>query len=68
VRAVLYLSTPDNPVIGIFYKRLFGARKGKKVALVVRMRKLLARLNAMVKYQQALRVPRKSEPKAAALA
>lgn len=53
VRRVLYMATLSatrcNPVIRIFYERLVGAGKPKKVALVACMRKLLTILNAMVR-------------------
>ena len=72
VRAVLYMATLSatryNPVIRSFYKRLVGAGKPKKVALVACMRKLLVLLNAMVKHQCGWREPQKSAQMAAALA
>lgn len=53
VRAVLYMAALTasryNPVIRVFYQRLLGAGKLKKVALTACMRKLLTILNAMVK-------------------
>lgn len=53
VRAVLYMATLSakrfNPPIRIFYERLIGAGKPKKVALTACMRKLLAILNAIVR-------------------
>ena len=52
VRAVLYMATLSakrfNPPIRIFYERLIGAGKPKKVALTACMRKLLGILNAIV--------------------
>ena len=72
VGAVLYLATLTatryNPVIRAFYKRLIGAGKAKKVALVACMRKLLVMLNAIVKHQRGWREPQTSAPMAAALA
>lgn len=54
VRAALYMgalvATRYNPVIRVFYQRLLGAGKAKKIALVACMRKLLTILNSMVKY------------------
>jgi transposase len=53
VRRVLYMAAlvaaRHNPAIQTFYKRLIGAGKLPKVALVACMRKLLTTLNAMVK-------------------
>lgn len=53
VRAVLYMATLSakrfNPPIRIFYERLIGAGKPKKVALTACMRKLLGILNAIVR-------------------
>jgi transposase len=53
VRAVLYMATlvatKHNRVIKVFYERLLGAGKPKKLALVACMRKLLIILNAMVR-------------------
>lgn len=53
VRAALYMPTcaaiQHNPAIRVFYQRLVGAGKPKKVALVASMRKLLVILNAMVR-------------------
>jgi transposase len=53
VRRVLFMAalvaSRHNPVIQAFYKRLLGAGKPKKVALVACMRKLLTILNAMVR-------------------
>lgn len=53
VRAPLYMATlvaiRHNPVIRAFYRRLRAAGKPAKVALVVRMRKLLTMLNAMLR-------------------
>ena len=53
VRAALYMATfvatRFNPVIRMFYQRLGGAGKPKKVALTACMRKLLTILNAMIK-------------------
>lgn len=54
VRSTLYMATlcatRHNPVIQEFYKRLVAAGKPKKVAITACMRKLLAILNAMIKY------------------
>ena len=61
-------ATRYNPAIRSFYKRLIGARKAKKVALVACIHKRLVRLNAMGKHQQAWREPQKSAPMTAALA
>lgn len=56
VRKALYMAalvaTRFNPVIKHFYKRLLGAGKPKKLALVACMRKLLTILNAMVRTGQ----------------
>ena len=53
VRRVLYMAAlvaaRHNPAIQTFYKRLIGAGKLPKVALVACMRKLLTTLNSMVK-------------------
>lgn len=53
IRRVLYMATlsaaKHNPAIKAFYKRLIGAGKLPKVALVACMRKLLTILNAMVR-------------------
>lgn len=53
VRRVLYMSalvaTRHHPAIKVFYQRLCEAGKPKKVALVACMRKLLVRLNAVMK-------------------
>lgn len=53
VRATLYMAavvaTRYNPTIKMFYQRLCGLGKAKKVALVACMRKLLTILNAMLK-------------------
>lgn len=55
VRSTLYMATliavRYNPVLKVFYERLVGAGKRKKVALVACMRKLLAILNAMAKHR-----------------
>lgn len=57
VRAALYMAalvgTRFNPVLRDFYKRLLGQGKPKKVALTACMRKLLLRLNAMLRDQTA---------------
>lgn len=59
VRAVLYMGTlvaiRHNPTIRAFYRRLVGAGKPKKVALVACMRKLLTILNVMVRTGQRWR-------------
>ena len=56
VRAALYMAaltaTRYNPIIKAFYHHLYGAGKGRKVALAACMRKLLIILNSMVKHQQ----------------
>jgi transposase len=53
VRAVLYMAAVTavrwNDVLGAFYRRLVAAGKPKKVALTAVMRKLLIRLNAMMR-------------------
>ena len=53
VRRVLYMATLTaafrNPVFNAYYRRLLGAGKLPKVALVACMRKLLTTLNAMVR-------------------
>lgn len=53
VRSALYMATLSavryNPTIKVFYERLVGAGKLKKVALVACMRKLLTILNAMLR-------------------
>ena len=53
VRAALYMralvATRYNPLIQLFYQRLLAAGKGKKVALVACMCKLLTILNSMMK-------------------
>jgi hypothetical protein len=41
-----------NPVLKAFYERLCRAGKGKKVALIACMRKLLTTRHAMVKHQK----------------
>ena len=55
VRAALYMgalvATRHNPVIRAFYRRLVGAGKPKKVAVVAAMRKLLTMLNAILKHR-----------------
>jgi transposase len=55
VRAVLYLSpvaaVRHHPVLKAFYERLRAVGKAPKVALTACMRKLLTRLNAMLKHQ-----------------
>lgn len=54
VRGALYMATlvatRYNPVISAFYRRLCGAGKAKKLALIACMRKLLTILNSMLKY------------------
>lgn len=56
VRAMLYMgalvATKRNAVIRLFYQRLLGAGKPKKLALVACMRKLLTILNTMVRTGQ----------------
>jgi transposase len=53
VRSVLYMAALSaskfNPKIRVFYERLLGAGKEKKVALTACMRKLLVIMNAMVR-------------------
>jgi transposase len=53
VRRTLYMATlvavRHNPVLRLYYERLLGAGKRKKVALVAAMRKLLTMLNAIAK-------------------
>lgn len=53
VRCALYMATLSavryNPVIKVFYDRLLGKGKSKKVALVACMHKLLVILNAILK-------------------
>jgi len=53
VRSVLYMGTLAairyNPVIRVFYQRLFEAGKPRKVAITACMRKLLVILNTMIK-------------------
>lgn len=53
VRSVLYMAAVTaircNEVLAAFYRRLVAAGKPKKVALVAVMRKLLTRLNAMMR-------------------
>ena len=53
VRAVLYMSAVTavrfNPELKAFYERLIGIGKPKKVALTAVMRKLLIKLNAMMR-------------------
>jgi transposase len=53
VRAVLHMgalvATRRNPALRAFYRRLLGAGKPKKVALIACMRKLLTILNAMMR-------------------
>lgn len=53
VRSALYMAalvaTRHNPVIRAFYRRLLGAGKPPKVALIAAARKLLTMLNAMVR-------------------
>jgi transposase len=55
VRAALYMAalvaSRRNPTIREFYRRLRGAGKAPKVALVACMRKLLTILNAMIKHR-----------------
>lgn len=43
------VASRHNPVIKAFYKKLTGAGKAKKVALVACMRKLLVIINTMLK-------------------
>jgi transposase len=53
VRRALYMATVVairyNPPIGDFYRRLVGAGRPKKLALIAAMRKLLTVLNAMLR-------------------
>lgn len=57
IRCTLYMAalsaTRFNPVIRPFYQSLLARGKGKKVALVACMRKLLVIVNAMVRDRQA---------------
>lgn len=56
IRSALYMATLSavrhNPDLKTFYKRLSSKGKKKKVALVACMRKLLVRLNAMVREKE----------------
>jgi len=56
VRSALYMAAlvaiRFNPVIKVFYQRLIGGGKPKKVALIASERKLLTILNAMLKAGQ----------------
>lgn len=63
VRAVLYMAAVTavrwNPVLRAFYERLLAAGKPKKKGLTAVMRKLLIRLNAMMRnHLQALPQPK----------
>ncbi len=66
VRAALYMgalvAARRNPVVRDFYERLLAAGKPKKVALVACMRKLLAIVNAVLKYRTPWRSPRYLSP------
>ncbi len=66
VRAALYMgalvAAHRNPPIKEFYERLLAAGKPKKVALVACMRKLLAIVNAVLKYRTPWRSPRYLSP------
>ena len=57
VRQVLYMAalvaSRHNPAISVFYQRLVGKGKAKKVAIVACMRKLLVTLNAMIRSRTA---------------
>ena len=61
VRAALYMgalvASRHNPVIRDFYQRLLAVGKPKKVALTACMRKLLARLNSVLKSRQPWNPP-----------
>jgi transposase len=61
LRKVLYMATLSatrfNPTIRAFYKRLIGAGKLHKVAMVASMRKLLTILNAMVRSNRPFQQP-----------
>ena len=61
LRAVLYMAvvagTRFNPVLRRCYRRLRGAGKPAKVALVACMRRLITILNAMVKTQRPWQAP-----------
>jgi transposase len=61
LRATLYMAAVAalrvNPVIGALYRRLIGAGKPPKVALVACMRKLLIILNVMTQRQEHWRLP-----------
>ena len=56
VRRPLYMATlaaiRHNPVIGAFYRRLVGAGKPKKLAVVAAMRKLLTILNSIARKKE----------------
>jgi len=57
LRRVLYMSAlvakTHNPLIKVFYDRLVGAGKPKKVALIACMRKLITMLNAIARSEKA---------------
>ena len=61
VRAALYMgalvASRHNPVVRDFYQRLLAVGKPKKVALTACMRKLLARLNSVLKSRQLWNPP-----------
>ena len=61
VRSALYMAalvaSRRNPVIAAFYRRLLGAGKPKKVALVACMHKLLTILAALLRHQAPWRTP-----------
>jgi len=61
LRRVLYMATLSatrfNPIIRAFYKRLIGAGKLHKVAMIAAMRKLLTILNAMVRSNRPFQQP-----------
>ena len=61
VRAALYMgalvASRHNPVVRDFYQRLLAVGKPKKVALTACMRKLLARLNSVLKSRQPWNPP-----------
>ena len=61
VRAALYMgalvASRHNPVVRDFYQRLLAVGKPQKVALTACMRKLLARLNSVLKSRQPWNPP-----------
>ncbi|MFH1184728.1 MAG: transposase, partial [Chloroflexota bacterium] len=61
VRQALYMAAMSaarfNPVIRTFYQRLLASGKGRKVALVACMHKLLIILNAMIRDMTTWQAP-----------